>query len=127
MMIILTGCCVVVQQVSMDRKHCHNRLIYDNRSFQFSAANDWNKLQKSLKLESYISISNFRHQLSDQRTITVPVHSQSVNSTPNYLIPILLLTLLLFYTPVSLLAHHHLHIYHSSIMLNCNYFASMAY
>jgi hypothetical protein len=47
--------------------------------------------------------------------ITVPVHSQSVNSTSNYLIPILLLTLLLFCTQVSLLAHHHLHIYHSSI------------
>ena len=34
--------------------------------------------------------------------ITVPVHSQYVNSTPNYLIPILLLTLLLFCTPVSI-------------------------
>ena len=37
-------------------------------SFQFSAANDWNKLQKSLKLESYVSLSNFKHQLSEQRT-----------------------------------------------------------
>jgi hypothetical protein len=32
-------------------------------SFQFSAANDWNELQKSLKLETYISLSNFKHQL----------------------------------------------------------------
>ena len=27
-------------------------------SFQFSAANDWNELQKSLKLETYISLTN---------------------------------------------------------------------
>ena len=40
---------------------------------------------------------------------------QSVNSTPNYLLPILLFIFLLFCTPVSLLAHHHLHIYHSSV------------
>jgi hypothetical protein len=39
-----------------------------------------------------------------------------------------LLTFLLFCTPVFLLAHHHLHIYHSSVnLLNCNYFATMAY
>jgi hypothetical protein len=40
-------------------------------SFQFSAASDWNKLQiatkkhkkkKSLKLETYISLTNFKHQ-----------------------------------------------------------------
>ena len=37
-------------------------------SFQFSAANDWKELQKSLKLESYISLSNFKHQLSEQLT-----------------------------------------------------------
>ena len=30
-------------------------------SFQFSAANDWNELQKSLKLETYISLTNFKH------------------------------------------------------------------
>jgi hypothetical protein len=34
-------------------------------SFQFSAANDWNELQKSLKLETNISLTNFKHQLSD--------------------------------------------------------------
>ena len=33
-------------------------------SFQFSAARDWNELQKSLKLETYISLTNFKHQLS---------------------------------------------------------------
>ena len=37
-------------------------------SFQFSAANDWNDLQKSLKLESYISLTNFKHQLLEQLT-----------------------------------------------------------
>ena len=41
-------------------------------SFLFSAANDWNELQKSLKLESYISLSNFMHQLSKQLTVPVP-------------------------------------------------------
>jgi hypothetical protein len=38
-------------------------------SFPFSAANDWNELQKSLKLEIYISLSNFKHQLSEQHAI----------------------------------------------------------
>jgi hypothetical protein len=36
--------------------------------FQFSAANDWNELQKSQKLETYISLSNLNHQLSEQLT-----------------------------------------------------------
>jgi hypothetical protein len=35
-------------------------------SFQFSAASDWNELQKSLKLEIYISLTSFKHQLSEQ-------------------------------------------------------------
>ncbi|CDQ69011.1 unnamed protein product [Oncorhynchus mykiss] len=37
-------------------------------SFQFSAANAWNKLQKSLKLETHISPTNFKRQLSEQLT-----------------------------------------------------------
>jgi hypothetical protein len=37
-------------------------------SFQFSAANDWNELQKSLKLGTLISLTNFKHQLSEQLT-----------------------------------------------------------
>ena len=37
-------------------------------SFQFSAANDWNKLQKPLKLETHISLTSFKHQLSEQLT-----------------------------------------------------------
>ena len=37
-------------------------------SFQFSAANDWNDLQKSLKLETHISLTNFKRQLSKQLT-----------------------------------------------------------
>jgi hypothetical protein len=32
-------------------------------TFQFSAANDWNELQKSLMLETHISLTNFKHQL----------------------------------------------------------------
>jgi hypothetical protein len=41
---------------------------FGHLSFQFSAANDWKELQKSLNLESYISLSNFKHQLSEQLT-----------------------------------------------------------
>jgi hypothetical protein len=37
-------------------------------SFQFSAANDWNKLQKSLKLETLTTFTGFKHQLSEQLT-----------------------------------------------------------
>ena len=37
-------------------------------SFQLSAANDWNELQKSLKLETHISLTSFKHQLSEQLT-----------------------------------------------------------
>jgi hypothetical protein len=37
-------------------------------SFQCSAASDWNKSQKSLKLETYISLTNFKHQLYEQLT-----------------------------------------------------------
>ena len=37
-------------------------------SFQFSAANDWNERQKSLKLETHISLTSFKHQLSEQLT-----------------------------------------------------------
>ena len=36
-------------------------------SLQFSAANDWNELQKSLKLEISPSLA-FKHQLSEQLT-----------------------------------------------------------
>ena len=32
-------------------------------SFQFSAANDWDKLQKSLKLETFTSLTSFKHKL----------------------------------------------------------------
>ncbi|CDQ90179.1 unnamed protein product [Oncorhynchus mykiss] len=37
-------------------------------SFQFSAACDWNELQKSLKLETFISLTNFKHLVSEQLT-----------------------------------------------------------
>ena len=58
--------------------------------------------------------------------IAEDLHSPSVNSPSNYLPnPHIVL---LFCTPVFLLAHLHLHIYHSSVnLLNCNYFATMAY
>jgi hypothetical protein len=38
---------------------------FGSLSFQFSAANDWNEVQK---LESYISLTSFKHQLSEQIT-----------------------------------------------------------
>uniref|UniRef100_A0A674BCQ0 Reverse transcriptase domain-containing protein n=1 Tax=Salmo trutta TaxID=8032 RepID=A0A674BCQ0_SALTR len=41
---------------------------FGHLSFQFSAANDWNELQKSLKLETLISLTSFKHQLSEQLT-----------------------------------------------------------
>jgi hypothetical protein len=41
---------------------------FGSLSFQFSAANDWNELQKSVKLESYIPLSYFKHRLSEQLT-----------------------------------------------------------
>ena len=37
-------------------------------SLQFSAANDWNELQKSLKLETHIFLTNFKNQPSEQLT-----------------------------------------------------------
>ena len=63
---------------------------FGHLSFQFSAAIDWNELQKSLKLETHISLTSFKHQLSEQLT-DAPVHSLSINSPSNYLIPILYL------------------------------------
>uniref|UniRef100_A0A8K9V2K0 Reverse transcriptase domain-containing protein n=1 Tax=Oncorhynchus mykiss TaxID=8022 RepID=A0A8K9V2K0_ONCMY len=42
--------------------------FFGRLSFQFSAANDWNELQKSLKLETLISLISFKHQLSEQLT-----------------------------------------------------------
>jgi hypothetical protein len=42
--------------------------FFGRLSFQFSAANDWNEFQKSLKLETFISLTNFKHQLSEQLT-----------------------------------------------------------
>ena len=41
---------------------------FGHLSFQFSAANDWNELQKSLELETHISLTNFKRQLSEQLT-----------------------------------------------------------
>ena len=34
-------------------------------SFQFAAASDWNELQKTLKLDSFISISSFKDSIMD--------------------------------------------------------------
>ena len=88
---------------------------FGHLSFQFSAANDWNELQKSLKLESFISLSNFKHKLSEQLTdhcsCTQPICKLHTRLPQPHIIayPLALCT------PISPLAHHHLHIYHFSI------------
>jgi hypothetical protein len=41
---------------------------FGHLSFQLSAANDWNEMQKSLKLETHISLTSFKPQLSEQLT-----------------------------------------------------------
>ena len=91
-------------------------------SFQFSAANDWNELQKTLKLETYISLTNFKHQLSEQLTnhctCTLPIQ------LPH---PIIFYFFFLI-APQYLYLHI---IFCTSItplfMLNYNYFTTMAY
>ena len=40
-------------------------ILFRNKA---SAACDWNELQKSLKLETFISLTNFTHLLSEQLT-----------------------------------------------------------
>jgi hypothetical protein len=37
-------------------------------SFQFPAASGWNKLQQTLKLDSFISISSFEDSITDALT-----------------------------------------------------------
>ena len=37
-------------------------------SFQFAAAGDWNELQQTLKLDSFISISSFKDSIMDTLT-----------------------------------------------------------
>uniref|UniRef100_A0A8C7SSR8 General transcription factor IIF subunit 2 n=1 Tax=Oncorhynchus mykiss TaxID=8022 RepID=A0A8C7SSR8_ONCMY len=54
--------------------------FFGRLSFQFSAANDWNELQKSLKLETLISLTSFKHQLSEQLTD----YSLTTTSFPTY-------------------------------------------
>ena len=79
-------------------------------SFYFSAANDQNELQKSLKLETYISLCNFKHlseQLTDRCSCTQPICKQSIQPT-TYLIPIFVFVFLLFCTPVFLLPQMHI-------------------
>jgi hypothetical protein len=41
----------------------HTPLVHS--SFQFTVARDWNKLQKTLKLDSFISISSFKDSIMD--------------------------------------------------------------
>ena len=94
-------------------------------SFKFSAANDCNELQKSLKLETLISLTSFKHQLSEQLTYyctcTQPIYnlSQTATSSP---------TVFIYFVPlhpsisISTLHILPLEIYHSSVLLAILYF-----
>ena len=55
--------CMYISLVTPKTKSFFGRI-----SFQFSAANDWKELQKSLNLETLISLTSFKHQLSEQLT-----------------------------------------------------------
>ena len=64
-------------------------------SFQFSAANDWNELQKSQKLETYTSLTNFKHRLSEQLFRSLQLYTaHSTNYLPHPCVYIFFSTLL---------------------------------
>ena len=58
---------------------------FDCLSFRFSATNDWNELQKPLKLETHISLTSSMHQLSEQLTdyctCTQPIYNLAQTTT----------------------------------------------
>jgi hypothetical protein len=86
-------------------------------SFQFSAANDWNEFQKSLKLETHISVTSFKHQLSEQLTdhctCTWPICKQPIHLLHPHTVFIYLSC---SFAPQYLYLYIHLlHIYHSSV------------
>jgi hypothetical protein len=75
--------------------HCHHQrtrkyMLHPKWHHIPYIANDWNELQKSLKLETHISLTSFKYRCQSTSRITAPVHSLSVNSPSSYLIPILL-------------------------------------
>ena len=80
-------------------------------SFQFSAANDWNELQKSLQLETLSPSLTLSISCQSSFPIAAAVHSPSVNSPSNQLstsspyIYTFFYYNLLFCTPVSPLGH----------------------
>jgi hypothetical protein len=43
-------------------------------AFQFSAANDWDELQKSLKLETYISLTNWQEEPARRTAVSTALH-----------------------------------------------------
>uniref|UniRef100_A0A8K9XRD7 Uncharacterized protein n=1 Tax=Oncorhynchus mykiss TaxID=8022 RepID=A0A8K9XRD7_ONCMY len=53
---------------SLEQQVGELRMDTEDNAVEFSAANDWNELQKSLKLETLISLTSFKHQLSEQLT-----------------------------------------------------------
>ena len=85
-------------------------------SFQFSAADDWNELQKSLKSETHISLTSFKHQLSeeltDHCTCTQPIYKQPIYLSLILILVFIYLAILHQYLYLHI---HLLHIYHSSV------------
>ena len=108
--------------------------FFGHLSFQFSAVNDWNEVQKSLKLETLISLTSFKHQLSEQFrdycTCTQPIYnlSQTATSPPTVFI---YLFILLLCTPLFLSLPYTFFHCKSTIpvfyLLYCIYFATLAF
>ena len=118
--------CHVLQQVYFTG-HPQSQLLFERLSFQFSA---------EIWLERIAKI-NFRRLLSPSLTLSIScqrsllimalVHSPSVNSPANYLIPILLFIFCSF-APEYVYLHIIICTYITPVlMLNCNCLAIMAY
>ena len=105
----MSGCCYGDQRADLRRGFSQQRLVDDlepvglatnmqrgpaDQSIQVAVvggircfsnktdSNDWNELQKSLKLETHISLTSFNHQLSEQLTdhciCTQPICKQPI-------------------------------------------------
>ena len=113
-----------------------NNSSFGRLSFQFSAANDWNELQKSLKLKTLFSLTSFKQQLSEQLTdycnCTLPIYNLAKTTTSFPTVFILFIYLFCSFAP-----HNFLFLlctfFHckSTIpvfyLLYCIYFATMAF
>ena len=111
--------------------HPQSQHLFARLYFQFSAANDWNELQKNHWSWRLIppSITLSISYLSSL-PLAAAVHSPAVNSPSNYLphphiVFIYLFSLL--HTSISTCTSSSAHISLQCKLLNCNYLATMAY